>query len=515
MAHAIPTSPPLSRRLVLGGLLGGLAGQALLGDIVRAETYRWDVVIVGGGTAGMAAALFAARSGARALVIEKSARLGGTLWFSGGQMSAAGTALQRQLGIVDSAEDHLRDLGRISRGTVDPNLGSLATRHAAATVDWLLESGLKIIGNRPTVGTGHEPYERERIYAPAGRGVALFELLSAQMARYADRIEVLLATEVIELLQARPGARVTGVVVSGPRGEARSITASKVILTTGGHNANPPLFERLTGVPLYRAPWVPQNTGTGLLLGIAAGGLPVGGQNYLCDFGSIPARLEWPANEFARSHHHPQRRAPWELIVNQRGERFLREDEPSVDERERALLAQPEQRYFLVFDDHILRASPTLVSSSPPASGDWSRDQLLAAFDRHPAFFKANSAEELARRCGMEPHRLARTLASYNAALSDGTEDPFGRAHRPVPVERAPFYAILHQGSTLVSFAGLAVDSNLQVVTASGASIGGLHAAGEILGNGMLSGQCFAGGMLVTPALTFGRLLGQRALAAD
>jgi fumarate reductase flavoprotein subunit len=499
----------ISRRLLLGGAFAGLASSSLAVNLAVAESRRWDAVIVGGGTAGMAAALFAARSGAEVLVVEKSARLGGTLWFSGGQMSAAGTALQRSLGITDSPADHLQDLERISRGTVDPALGTLATTHAAATVDWLLASGLKLVGDRPTVGTGHEPYERERIYAPAGRGVALLEILNAQLAAHADRIQLLFETGVSELVQARPGAPVTGVAVTGPRGESRVIRADKVLLATGGHNANPALFERLTGVPLYRAPWVPQNTGAGLLLGLAAGGTSVGGENYLCDFGSIPGRLEWPANEFARSHHHPQRRPPWELIVNQRGERFLREDEPSVDARERALLAQPEQRYFLVFDDPILRSSPTLVSSSPPATGEWSRERLLEAFDRHPAFIKADTESELAQRCGMDPEVFSRTLASYNEALREGREDEYGRMHRPAALTRPPYYAILHQGSSLISFAGLAVGADLRVLRNDGGSIDGLYAAGEILGNGMLSGQCFAGGMMVTPALTFGRLFGQ------
>lgn len=508
MRTRLKESLPITRRMLVGGVLAGVATAGVASTLAMAAGRQWDVIVVGGGTAGMAAALFAARRGANALVVEKSARLGGTLWFSGGQMSAAGTSLQRKLGIVDSPEDHLRDLQRISQGTVDPSLAALATRHAAETVDWLLQSGLQIRGGRPTVGTGHEPYERERIYAPVGRGPELYAILESQLADYSEKVHVLFETEVSELLQARRGAPVEGVVVTDQRSGSRVIRSPKVILATGGHNASPALFRELTGVPLYRAPWVSQNTGAGLRLGLAAGGLSVGGENYLCDFGSIPADLNWPAREFARSHHHPQRRPPWELIVNQRGERFMREDEPSVDARERALLLQPEQRYFLVFDDHIFKSSPNLVSSSPPATGEWSRDRLLQAFGRHPAFIKADSLENLASQCGMQVDKLAAAVETYNSAVRAQASDPFGREYRPSTVARPPYYAILHQGSSLISFAGLAVDSKLQVVGEHGSPISGLYAAGEILGNGMLSGQAFAGGMMVTPALTFGRLLG-------
>jgi predicted oxidoreductase len=68
------------------------------------------------------------------------------------------------------------------------------------------------------------------------------------------------------------------------------------------------------------------------------------------------------------------------------------------------------------------------------------------------------------------------------------------------------------QGWTLVSFAGLAVNEQLQVVRPNGQAVGNLFAAGEIIGAGATSGSAYTNGMLVTPAITFGRLLGERFL---
>src|SRR5690606_2701909 len=118
---------------------------------------------------------------------------------------------------------------------------------------------------------------------------------------------------------------------------ASDCRAPKVYLTSGGSTGNAALFEETHGIPLYRGSWIPTNTGHGITLGRSAGGFTRGGESYLCDFGSIPGSLDFPSHEFARSIHHPQRRQPWEIVVNKGGERFLREDEPSVDGREREL----------------------------------------------------------------------------------------------------------------------------------------------------------------------------------
>lgn len=503
----------MDRRRLLAAAGATAASVSLPVSAALAAGGPWDLLVIGGGTAGMPAALATASAGGRVLIVDKAPRLGGTLWFSGGQMSAAGTRLQRELGIEDSPEAHLADIQRLSRDTADPEIAGLAVRHAATTIDWLLDRGLSLMDGHPVTGTGHEPYLTRRVYGPSDRGPAIFRILERALNDVSGAVRTLTSTAAVELIQDGRG-RVRGVVCESAQEGRLDVHARAVLIASGGHNANPELFEALTGVPLYRAAWVGQNTGGGLQLGRAAGGMVRGGEHYLCDFGSIPANLDWPANEFARSVHHPQRRQPWELIVNVEGERFVREDEPSVDLRERALLEQPYQRYWLLFDHAVLTRAPTLIHSAPPARGAWTTDRLLQTFaGNHPAFRSAATLEALAVACGMPPDRLAATVQEYNAAQAGG-HDRLGRQHLPLALGEPPFYAILHQGSSLLSWAGLAVDSELRVIRSDGSPIDGLYAAGEVLGKGQLSGQCFAGGMMVTPALTFGRLVGQRIMAS-
>ena len=82
----------------------------------------------------------------------------------------------------------------------------------------------------------------------------------------------------------------------------------------------------------------------------------------------------------------------------------------------------------------------------------------------------------------------------------------------PLPIGKAPYYAIQLQSWLLTSYAGIAVDKELRVIRADNTPIKGLYAAGELLGTGQTMGRSYCGGMMVTPALTFGRLLGQSML---
>ena len=80
----------------------------------------------------------------------------------------------------------------------------------------------------------------------------------------------------------------------------------------------------------------------------------------------------------------------------------------------------------------------------------------------------------------------------------------------PLPVANGPFYAIRVQAFSILTYGGLAVDDQLRVARKDGPSVPNLFAAGEVLGKGNLSGHAYVGGMSLTPALTFGRMISQK-----
>ena len=158
----------------------------------------------------------------------------------------------------------------------------------------------------------------------------------------------------------------------------------------------------------------------------------------------------------------------------------------------------------MVFDEAILQASPAM-------SREWSKDEIIEAFGVYPLFYKAETLDALAATTGIDAKGLGRTVAQFNEGQRSG-KDAFARVHMPLPIARPPFYAIRMQGYYLLDTAGLAVDTRLRVMRRSGTPIPNLYAAGELLGMAALQGQSYCGGMSVTPAIAFGRLLGESIL---
>jgi fumarate reductase flavoprotein subunit len=434
------------------------------------------------------------------LLLDAAPDIGGTLHLSTGMMAAAGTRLQASLGIQDSPQAHFDDVMRISRNTADPVLVRLAADHAAATFDWLMERGFAPMPGQPVLGDGHEPYSTRRYCWAKDGGRAILAVLRRELADASagGRVELRLNTPVTSLLTDDAGA-VEGVRVKS--GDWEQVHRGRhVLLTSGGYAGNAGLFEKLNGVRHYAMMSYPFSQGAGIDLGVSVGGYVRGRQNYLSNFGSIMASEAYPTRTLARWQVVPQKRQPWEIYVNARGERFVREDEPSVDRREHALRQQPDLRYWIVFDRAILEAAP-------PGIPDWSREKLAATLGNHPMFEQADTLDELAVRAGIDAAGLRRSVQAYNEGVAR-RRDALGRGHLPLPIVKAPFFAVRHQGHSITSTVGLAVDGALRVMRADGAPVPNLYAAGELLGAGQTMGNAFVGGMMVTPAVSFGRLLG-------
>jgi fumarate reductase flavoprotein subunit len=495
------------RRLLSTG--AGVGALSLWRGAWAAEPGQgYDLIVVGGGNAGLPTAIFAAQRGAKVLIVEAAGVIGGTLFLSSGQMSAAGTKLQAAKGIQDSPQIHYDDIMRISKGTADPVLVRLAVDNAAPTFDWLTDNGLTVLPGHPVTGTTHEPYSRQRYAWAKTGGRAILEVLKTQIKPHVDsgRIVVLTNTKVTALIQDPQGA-VTGVEAVTGDGPVTSYAGRSVALTCGGYTFNPAMFADYEGAPIYTNVTYPQSKGAGVTLGLAAGGYMRGEQNHTPLFGAVLADAKTPCAIRALVRHFPGDRPPWEIMVGADGKRFIQEDVLSHDVYEQGLRAQPGERCFVVFDDAIFKQAPTLVTGG--FGGPWTPADTPKAFDSGlPMFTRADTVEALGRQAGMDPKALVATVAAYNQAQSGAKTDPLGRKFMPLPIAQGPFYAIELRSWALTDYAGLAVDGKLRVVRQDATPIPNLYAAGELLGMGQLMGRSVCGGMSVTPALSLGRLLG-------
>lgn len=462
---------------------------------------KFNVVIAGAGAAGIPAALFAAAEGACVLLFDVADAIGGTFHVSTGHMSAAGTRIQAAKGIEDTPELHFDDVMRISRGTADPQLARIATDNAADTLHWLLDNGLELEPEHPVIHFGHEPYSVARTYwAPEG-GMAILKILRPLVARAvaAGALTVWTETRLVGLLSDADGG-ICGVRVERDRVQ-QEVEAEAVALTTGGFSANADLFSQFSRGNKLHGGGYRHSQGDGLGIARAVGAQVVGDDKFLPTFAGVNDPSAPGGMTFA-TQTYPQFRQPWEVYVDVEGRRFVREDEPSVDTRERALAAVPEMRFWALYDARIAREAPSFFL--------FPEEELPRRFRENEAYVKAGSLGELADATGCIFEVLERTVSKYNEDLVAGAPDALGRIHRPLPLIEPPFYAVEHRGWSIVSFAGLAIDTRMRVIDGDGRPIRALYAAGEAIGFGATSGNAFVGGMSVTPAMTFGRLLGTR-----
>lgn len=465
---------------------------------------RWDVICVGAGSVGLPLAIHAAERGARILQIDADDRIGGTLHWSSGQISGAGTRLQRELGIDDSPDEHYEDAQRIANGQIDPIVMRLFVNHAAELINWLMDIGFEPAPGTPVAGEAHEPYRTRRYLWGLNAGVSILDVLRPLHERlvHAGLIDLRLGHRLSGLVTDADG-RVTGIDVERRHGGRERYEAANVVLATGGYAANPRLWRDLTpAIPLCSY-CNPCSRGDGLVAARALGARVDGGEKFLCTFAGVLERPDDPTSGSFLALA-PKARSVWEIFVNSAGRRFMREDHPSIDYRERALLAQPDMAMHVVFDEGI-RQNATPISLTPDK-------EFRAKFGNHPGYLKAPTIATLAERLQVPVAHLEETIARYNRAVDEQRDDEFGRLFLIRRIEKPPFYAIRARGITVLSPAGLRVDEQLRVLNDGGEPIPNLYAAGEILGFGRTSGNAFVGGLSLTPALTFGKLLGERLL---
>ena len=459
---------------------------------------RADICIVGGGTAGLAAAATAEELGLTSLVIEKTDRLGGQLDLSSGHFSAAGTRRQRERGIDDHPDFHFEDVMRLSNGLANPALVRLAVDAAPEMVDWLHDHDFPFADEAPAIVTGHEAYGVARTYwggetvldgGPALRGLLVPLVLDAGGCKVLTR-------RVVTRLVVEDG-EVAAVEAAGAGGSER-VDVRSVLLTTGGYASNASMVQMLQ--PLFPdaiSGCGAHSTGDGHGLLMELGVAMTHGDTYCPTMGMIP-NPDRPGYGFslrqARLIVNAHNRSPWEVWLNSDGERFVAEDTLSPFDREQALRLQPGLRMVAVWDEAAMR------SGSPMIGPDWTLSEIRAVAGSNGWLYVAGTIDELCEAADLPAGVVHRTLATYNSA----DPDPYGRRHSPTVAE-PPFYAVVTIGGMLLTRAGPKVDDRLQPLTEDGRPIAGLHAVGELLGMGQFSGDSFAGGMSVGPALSLGR----------
>jgi 3-oxo-5alpha-steroid 4-dehydrogenase len=475
------------------------SGLRALAEIGRFDEEA-DVVVVGLGCAGAAAAIEAARAGATTLVLERASAGGGTSALSGGVLYlGGGTALQTACGFSDSPEAMFAYLmASVGDAPDEPKL-RLYCEGSVAHYDWIVSQGvpfkptfyLGVSGEPPTddglVWSGSErcrPFCDVAKPAPRGHvpqhphqtGHVLMKHLIESAKRAGARSE---SDVRVTALVVDPDGAVVGVVASR-FGEERSFRArGGVILATGGFiHADEMLRQHVPRALRCKVRVGAEgDDGSGIRLGIAAGGATL----HL-----DKASISLPVTQ------------PWGLkrgiLVNAQGQRFINEDAYYGRLGEAALFHQ-DGRCWLVVDDEVFEQPDYL--------------KRVAAVGETP--------EELERELALPEGSLVATLALYNRHAERGEDPCFGKQPEYVKSLRAaPFGAIdcTTEGAIYAAFTlgGLATDVDGAVLDPQGRVIPGLYGAGRATSG--LSVGSYSSGLSLGDGTFFGRRAGGRAAAA-
>jgi predicted oxidoreductase len=462
-----------------------------------------DVIVVGGGAAGLSAAVEAAGAGTRVLVLEACAEPGGAAAVSGGGTFVAGSPLQRALGIEDSCERALEDWQRWGGEEADAAWAERYVRRSREDVYAWLE-GLGVVWTQVHL---HEGNAVARWHAPRGGGAEVVRrLLAAAQARG---------------VRCRPGARVAallrdGDAVTGVRLEGGELLhAPAVLVATGG----------FTGSAEHVARFGPDPGPGGRVL-LGGGRSATGdGLGLLQDVGAAFARLDrlWLYPYGTPDDTDPSGRRGMavrgirnEIWVNAAGRRFHDENARGGATGTRALLAQRPATCWSIFD---AEEATRLTLTHPGYGTDEEPDRaaVRAFLERSPHAHSAATLEELARRAGLPGEQLAATVQTYNDAFArDPPGDEHGRDLAGLrPIDRRPYVALRYFPMARKCLGGVRTDLACRVRGADGAAIAGLFAAGEVAGmaGGHINGRAALEGTMFGPSIFSGRVAG-RAMAA-
>lgn len=445
-----------------------------------ATPQRYDVVVVGSGGAGLAAAIQASDEGASVLIIEKMPSIGGNTIKASVGMNAAETRFQKIKGIVDSKELFYQESLKGGKNKNNPELLACFVENAPLAVEWLADHGIEL--NDITITGG---MSIDRTHRPADRSAVGGFLISGLTKNINKRnIDVMLDTSVTDILY-EAGA-VTGVRAVNDEGETLTILAGSVIVASGGFSANRDM------VVQYRSDldgFVTTNhkgaTGDGIAILEKIGAGTV-------DMGEIQIH---PTVEQTTSYLVSESiRGGGAILVNQEGKRFFNEME-TRDKVSAQIISLPEKYAYVVFDEQIRMKNKAA-------------DEYIA----RGFVISADSPRELADKLDMDLHAFLATLERYNVFVDKQNDEDFGRktALRQ-PINQGPFYAIRIAPGVHHTMGGVTINPDAAVLDDQQRVIPGAYAAGEVVGG--IHGGNRIGGNAVADIIIFGILAGRHAAA--
>ncbi len=486
---------------------GALSACSSSGGQDKGASGTWDaetdVVVVGSGAAGVAAAVTAIEAGAEVVMLEKAEMVGGTTSATV-QYCAYGSSLnipQNFPDVEDSADLMFENAMAVSDGTADPALVRIWCDNSADAIDWMVDHGCEF---------------KEKLKLSEGRqgqgkyiAKAAGELTTKLIPIVQEKGELLNNSELEEIIVDGDSGRVLGVAYQENGKDSKRIKARKaVILCTG------PWTNDETMVPRHMNPLPETPSAAGETF--ASLGMPYGpftGEAIRAAqrVGANVRHMEYLVSEpcYSTAELMTQgvavagiTRTVNQVLVSSEGKRFTDEGK-ARGAIANDVLALPDNVFFPILDGHIV---PDQANPTPEILDKWIAGGFVA---------KGDTVEEMAAQAeqlfGIPQAALLDTVAQYNAGCAAG-EDAFGKdPHFLSPIDQPPFYAgPIETCIMLYTHGGLDADENARVKDVDGNVIPGLYAAGMCTGGHF--GTDTVSGDWQMDSVVFGRIAGQNAV---
>ena len=459
----------------------------------------FDVLVIGGGNAGLSAAIVAAEGGRRVCILEGAPR-----FYRGGNsrhtrnLRGMHDAPTPVLTDAYPEEEYYQDLLRVTKGKTTEKLARIAIRGSQDSVPWLEARGVRF--QKALSGTLH--LGRTNAFYLGG-GKALVNALY----RHAERLGVVVHYEAPVESVHLDGDTCRGVTVrfAGSLATlgARDFTAQSVVFAAGGFQANIPWLKESWGAAAdnFIIRGTPYNRGA-VLKQLLDQGVAQVADPQACHAVAIDGRAPQYDGGIATRVDC----VSLGVVVNERAERFYDEGEDFWPKRYaiwgRLVAAQPNQIGHVLIDHKAIGLfMPTIF---PPE--------------------RADSIEALAGKIGLDPQRLTKTVADYNAAVRDGRFDHTElddchteglappKTHWARRLDTPPYYAYTLKPGITFTYLGVAIDECARVLMADGRPSANMFAAGEIMAGNVL-GEGYLAGIGMTIGGVFGRIAGEGAAA--
>ena len=452
----------------------------------------YDVVVAGGGNAALCAAITAARSGARVLVLEAAPEFyrGGNTRHTRNLRCAHDGSAPTMTGRYDE-EEFFDDLARVTGGRTDADLARLAIARSRELVGWMNAQGVRF---QPPLGGTLSLGRTNAFFLGGGRG-----MLNA-LYRQAQALGVTVAYDTpVTGLTVENGFFMSASVTHA--GRPRSVRGRAFIAACGGFEANLDWLRQYWGMAAdnFLIRGTPYNRGDVLRMLLEAGVAPVGDPTQ-CHAVAIDAR----APRFDGGIATRLDSVVFGIVVNRDARRFYDEGEDLWPKRYaiwgRLIAQQPGQiAYSLIDAKSIGLFMPSIF---PP--------------------IEAPSIGALAARLELDAPALERTVAAFNAAVRPGRFDPttlddcrteglaIPKSHWARPLDTPPYYGYPLRPGITFTYLGVRVNARARMVLKDGGEADNMFAAGEIMAGNVL-GEGYLAGIGMTIGAVFGRIAGEEA----